>query len=159
MYYKRTDLAWSMPKAREMLEKEGEGGEYGGREESGEGPRGRRRAIPGRASWNASERIQTSRYWSASISRGLISSITESELGTYCTCSRHMRVRRSREREREREKIRSDPVLPYAHTWWNVSPSRFDGYREIERRAYPTPLTSDTGFDRSLCRTIDATGN
>lgn len=93
-----------MPKAREMLEKEGKGGEYGGREESGEGPRGRRRAIPGRASWNASERVQTSRYWSASISRGLISSITEFELGTYCTCSRHMRVRRSRERERENEK-------------------------------------------------------
>lgn len=67
--------------------------------------------------------------------------------GTFYTCSRHVW-----EWDKKKKKKKPWPSAPYARTWWNVSPPWCNGNREIERRADPTLLTSDTGFDRSLCR-------
>lgn len=77
-----------MPKARERIEEVGGMGERSGGKEEGkwkDQPREREKerrkdAIPGHASRNASKHIRTSRYWLASISCELISSITESRL-------------------------------------------------------------------------------
>lgn len=109
---------------------------------------GTRERVPDRASWDALKRIRNW-YLLASISRGLISSITEFRpTGTELS----IRVRTPHIKGGT-EKNAVIQCTICVRSWWNVRRPMRDGNREIEWQADPMSLTNDTGLvvvDRSL---------
>lgn len=115
MYHKRIDsgaVDAESPRenrGREWVKKWKGRKEWSGRKE-------RENAIPGRASWDASKRIRNW-YLLASISRGLISSITEFRpTGTELSV-----LVRATHKGRNEKKCRDS--MYHMRSWWNVSPS------------------------------------